>query len=236
MITTVASSLRTQGAAIDAAIRAEPGARRLRPVHDGPSTAKGLGLVWVVTSFPLVAAGLEKFLEGKADVRIGANPFAGSPSCVVLYADGLKESFVDGMERVRALYPGVPLLVLGPRLDLELARVALNNGADGFVHAAMEREQMVKAVEIAQKGELAAPRELLHYLLSGSETPDLGDLSVRQREAVEMVAEGASNSEIAGRMYLSESTIKQHLRAAYKVLGVHNRVQAAKTMNRGRAH
>jgi DNA-binding NarL/FixJ family response regulator len=42
--------------------------------------------------------------------------------------------------------------------------------------------------------------------------------------------EGLSNAEIAERLYLSESTIKQHLRAAYKLLGVRNRTEAAKTM------
>jgi DNA-binding NarL/FixJ family response regulator len=47
---------------------------------------------------------------------------------------------------------------------------------------------------------------------------------------LEMVVEGLSNAEIAGRLYLSESTIKQHLRGAYKVLGVRNRTEAAKTM------
>ena len=47
-----------------------------------------------------------------------------------------------------------------------------------------------------------------------------------------MVEEGLSNAHIAGRLYLSESTIKQHLRAAYKELGVRNRTQAAKTMRR----
>jgi DNA-binding NarL/FixJ family response regulator len=57
-----------------------------------------------------------------------------------------------------------------------------------------------------------------------------GELSARQREILELVVEGLSNAEIAGRLYLSESTIKQHLRAAYKVLGVHNRTEAAKTM------
>ena len=45
-----------------------------------------------------------------------------------------------------------------------------------------------------------------------------------------MVVEGLSNAQIAGRLYLSESTIKQHLRAVYKELGVSNRTQAAKTM------
>jgi DNA-binding NarL/FixJ family response regulator len=107
---------------------------------------------------------------------------------------------------------------------------ALKNGADGFVHAAMEREQVARAVEVVQKGERAAPRQLLPYLLSQEETPEVEDLSVRQREILGMVAEGLSNAEIAGRLYLSESTIKQHLRAAYKLLGVRNRTEAAKTM------
>jgi DNA-binding NarL/FixJ family response regulator len=44
------------------------------------------------------------------------------------------------------------------------------------------------------------------------------------------VVEGLSNAEIGGRLYLSESTIKQHLRTIYKVLGVRNRTEAAKTM------
>jgi DNA-binding NarL/FixJ family response regulator len=49
-------------------------------------------------------------------------------------------------------------------------------------------------------------------------------------EILEMVVEGLSNAQIAGRLYLTESTIKQHLGAVYKVLGVSNRTQAAKTM------
>ncbi len=47
---------------------------------------------------------------------------------------------------------------------------------------------------------------------------------------LEMVAEGLSNAQIAKRLYLSESTIKQHLRAAYKTLGVKKRNQAARLM------
>ncbi len=163
-------------------------------------------------------------------MRIGANSFAGSPSCVVFYADGMQEGFADGMGRVRELYPGVPLLVFGSHLDLALAAAALKNGADGFVHAAMTPEQVTRAVEVVQKGERAAPRQLLPYLLSQEETPEVEDLSVRQREILGMVAEGLSNAEIAGRLYLSESTVKQHLRAAYKLLGVRNRTEAAKTM------
>jgi DNA-binding NarL/FixJ family response regulator len=223
--------LRAQGAQIDAAARAAPPRRRLEAVPEGTSAAKPLGLVWVVTpSYSITTAGLKKVLEGKADVRIGGQSSTGSPSCVVLYAGGMQEGCLEGIRRIRELYPDVPLLVLGSQLDLALASSALKNGADGFVHEEMHPAQVLRAVEVVQKGDLAAPRQLLRYLLSQNENPKIGELSARQREILELVIEGLSNAEIAGRLYLSESTIKQHLRAAYKVLGVHNRTEAAKTM------
>jgi len=224
--------LRAQGELIDAAARAAPGRRRLEAVPEGTSAAKPLGLVWVLSpSYSITIAGLKQVLEGKADVKIGGESLAGSPSCVVLYAGAMEEGWLEDMGRVRELYPGVPLLVLGSHLDLALAWATLKNGADGFVHAEMEPAQVLSAVEVVQKGELAAPRGLLrYYLLSQKENPKIGDLSARQQEILEMVVEGLSNAQIAGRLYLSESTIKQHLRAVYKVLGVRNRTEAAKTM------
>jgi DNA-binding NarL/FixJ family response regulator len=188
-------------------------------------------LVWVLSpSYSITTEGLKQVLESKAEVRMGGHSCAGSPSCVVLYAGGTEEGCLESMGGIRELYPGVPLLVLGSRLDLALACAALKNGADGFVHAQMHPAQVLRAVEVVQKGELAAPRQLLRYFLSQNETPKIGELSARQREILEMVVEGLSNAEIAARLYLSESTIKQHLRAAYKVLGVRNRTEAAKTM------
>jgi DNA-binding NarL/FixJ family response regulator len=224
--------LRAQGAQIDAAARAAPGRRHLEAVREGTSAAKPLGLVWVMTpSYSITAAGVKEALEGKAEVCIGGESSAGSPSCIVLYAGGgMEEGCLEGMGRIRELYPGVPLLVLGSQLDLALASSALKQGADGFVHAQMDHAQVLRAVEVVQKGELAAPRQLLRYLLSQNENPEIGELSARGREILEMVVEGLSNAEIARRLYLSESTIKQHLRAVYKVLGVHNRTEAAKTM------
>jgi DNA-binding NarL/FixJ family response regulator len=223
--------LRAQGAQIDAAARGAPGRRRLEAVPEATSAVKPLGLVWVLTpSYSITTAGLKEVLEGKADVCIGGQSSAGSPSCVVLYAGRPEEGCLEGMGRIRELYPGVPLLVLGSQLDLALAWAALKNGADGFVHAQMDPEQMLSAVEVVQRGGLAAPRQLLRYVLSQNENPKIGDLSARGREILEMVVEGLSNAEIAGRLYLSESTIKQHLRAVYKVLGVRNRTEAAKTM------
>jgi DNA-binding NarL/FixJ family response regulator len=229
--------LRAQGAQIDAAARAEPPRTRLQAVPEATSVAKKpLGLVWVVSpSYSITMASLKQTLEGKADVKIGGQSCAaGSPSCVVLYAGGMEEGWREGMRRIRELHPGVPLLALGSKLDLALAWATLKQGADGFVHAQMHPAQVLSAVEVVQKGKLAAPRQLLGYFLSQNENPKIGDLTARGREILEMVVEGLSNAEIAGRLYLSESTIKQHLRAVYKVLGVHSRTQAAKTMREHR--
>jgi DNA-binding NarL/FixJ family response regulator len=225
--------LRAQGAQIDAAARGAPPTRHLEAVPEATNAAKKpLGLVLVLTpSYSITTEGLKTVLEGKAEVRIGGESSAGSPSCVVLYAGSIgEEGWLEGMGRIRELYPGVPLLVFGSQLDLALTWAALKNGADGFVHAEMDPAQVVSAVEVVQRGGLAAPRQLLGYYLSQKENPKIGELSARQREILEMVEEGLSNAQIAGRLYLSESTIKQHLRAVYKVLGVRNRTEAAKTM------
>jgi DNA-binding NarL/FixJ family response regulator len=117
----------------------------------------------------------------------------------------------------------------------------LRAGASGFVHAEMIPNLLLRAVAVATKGELVAPRELLKYLWSEEEPANLGLLSARQREILGYVVEGLSNAErkrrlsnaeIARRLFLSESTIKQHLRAAYKVLGVSNRTEAANLFRR----
>jgi DNA-binding NarL/FixJ family response regulator len=223
--------LRAQGAQIDTAARAAPGRRRLEAVPEATSAAKLLGLVWVLTpSYSITTEGLKQVLKGKADVCIGGESCAGSPTCVVLYAGGMQEGCLNSIRRIRELYPGVPVLVLGSQLDLGLAWATLKNGADGFVHAQMDPAQVLRAVEVVQKGELAAPRQLLRYLLHQNEKPEIGDLTARGREILEMVVEGLSNAQIAGRLYLSESTIKQHLGAVYRKLGVRNRTEAAKTM------
>src|SRR5919112_6045123 len=146
--------LRAQGAQIDAAARAAaPPRRRLEAVPEATSAAKKplakpLGLVWVLTpSYSITMVGLKKVLEGKADVRIGGESSAGRPSCVVLYAGGgMEEDCLEGIRRVRELYRDVPLLVLGPQLDLGLASSALRQGADGFVHAQMDPAQVLRAV------------------------------------------------------------------------------------------
>jgi DNA-binding NarL/FixJ family response regulator len=127
-----------------------------------------------------------------------------------------------------------PILVFSLHLDLPLAQDALRSGASGFVHARMTPDQLGRAVAVAAKGEVVAPRELISYLIAQGPSTNFDNLSARQREILEFVVEGLSNAEIAKRLFLSESTIKKHLRAAYKLLGVNNRTEAANLIRRRR--
>ncbi len=199
------------------------------------SSFRPLGSIWIDGDpESMVNVGLKGILEDRANISIendsrndsSSSEPSGRPSIVILSLRE-EEAVSQGVARAQRAHPGASVLVFGGRVDLPIARAALQAGARGFIHAGMSPKQLVRAIEVAADGEIVAPRMLLEYLLANEEPADLNLLSARQREILDMVVEGASNAEIAKRLFLSESTIKQHLRAAYKTLGVHNRTEAA---------
>jgi DNA-binding NarL/FixJ family response regulator len=207
----------------------------LLDLPQGEATLVGderLGLVWIDCAYPVVAAGLKEALEGRARVHVGqtAPPDAEVPFCAVFDTSGT-ESIPEGIERIQGVNPDIPILVFSLHVDLPLARAALRHGARGFIHAGMELDQIARALDVAHRGEIVAPRKLIEYLLVNDESTDLDALTVRQREILQLVAQGLSNAQIAKSLFLSESTVKQHLRATYKILGVSDRKEAARLIN-----
>jgi DNA-binding NarL/FixJ family response regulator len=203
-------------------------------IYQPKDSPKPLGVVWVDCPHSMVSTGLVRALQGKARVHQGPKPPGDVPSCIILCAN-THQGLSERVRWYQELNPDAPpVMVFGPQLDLPLARDALQAGASGFVHAQMTPDQLVRAVAVAVRGELVAPRELLRYMLTNDDhSGDLAALSARQREILGYVVEGLSNAEIGQRLFLSESTIKQHLRAAYKLLGVSNRTEAANLFRRG---
>jgi DNA-binding NarL/FixJ family response regulator len=199
------------------------------PVRLVRSEREPLGLVWIDCSYPVVAAGLKGALEGRARVHLGqtAPTEAVVPSSAIFDTGGVR-GLSEGIERIRGIHPEISILVFSLHVDLPLARAALRLGARGFIHAGMELDQVARAVEVAATGEIVAPRKLLEYLIANEDPADLDALTARQREILQLVAQGFSNAQIAKSLFLSESTVKQHLRATYKVLGVSDRKEAAK--------
>lgn len=189
---------------------------------------KALGFVWIDCAYPVVTLGLEAILADYARIHVGpAAPEDESPTLIVLCPDEA-DALESAVGCLRESAPDVPVLIFGLRVDLHAGKAAFQAGARGFIHAGMQPTQIVNALSLARAGEVVIPGELLKGLMveetpAGSET-----LTSRQREILALVAEGLTNAQIAQRLYLSEFTIKQHLRHAYKLLGVRNRTEAAK--------
>jgi DNA-binding NarL/FixJ family response regulator len=198
-----------------------------QPAEIGFKPHKSQELVWIDSPYSVMTVGLEQALEEQARVYVGREAPEDTPSSIILCAIGV-EDFLESMKRVQELGLDAPILVFGLHADLPLAQAAFRLGAQGFIHAGMTPDQVGRAVAVAANGEPVAPRELLQHLIAHDDPVDLNILSARQKEILEFVVDGLSNAQIAGRLYLSESTVKQHLRATYKLLGVKNRTEAAR--------
>ncbi len=208
------------------ALREEAGAAK---PEDAP-----LGQVWLKAGQQeAVPLGLHAASRAARIHRGREQPAGEEPSVVVCFPSA-EEEVAPEVEGARALAPNAVVLVLAPSPSLRLARAALGAGAGGLLHGGMSPEQVLRAVRVALQGETVLPRSLLSEWVAEQRPPDLGAvLSARQRKILGLLAEGSTNAEIAGRLHLSESTIKQHLRAAYKALGVRNRREAAALSRRG---
>ncbi len=201
------------------------------------SEPKPLGAVGIEGHYPVVALALKQILSEEADVYEGhrkRHPEAGEPSCIVLCPNG--KDLVSEVRRLKASNPQAAVLLFDLREEPWLVHKALRAGASGFLHAGMSPEQIVRALRLAAEGKQAVlPEALLGDSLPEGQEPAMADptvLTPRQRQIVGLVCEGLSNAQIAKRLFLTESTVKQHLRAAYKLLNVRNRVQAAKLLLR----
>jgi len=203
------------------------------PTESGPNP---LGVVSIEGRFPVVALALKEILKGVADVYDEGphEPYTGAeyPSCIVLCPNG--KDLASEVRRLKASNPEAAVLIFDMRDELWLADKALRAGASGLLHAGMRPEQIVHALRLASEGkEAGVPRGLLEDPLPEDHEPAMADptvLTPRQRQIVGLVCEGLSNAQIAKRLFLTESTVKQHLRKAYKLLNVRNRVQAAKLL------
>lgn len=186
--------------------------------------------VWLRCAYPVVSRGLSDILESVAEVSEKAPHEPTTPFCVVLCSD--TENVAREVRDVRQVIPNAPVLVVGLVNDVQCARGALRAGATGFIHIGMGPAQMHRALHLCCEGEIVVPRDLVAQLVKEEEAIDPLILTARQREILSLVTEGMTNAQIARQLFLSEYTIKQHLRAAYKLLGVHNRVEAARIFSR----
>jgi DNA-binding NarL/FixJ family response regulator len=142
------------------------------------------------------------------------------PDVLVLGCDIARAGTVAVLRRVRRVVPETRMVVVSPSRYGIGGRRALNAGADGFVLDSAVDVMLVASVRAVHAGQVCAPPELRRLVAKPS-------FSQREKEILALVATGRTNQEIAGRLFLTESTVKSHLASAFEKLGVRSRKDAA---------
>jgi DNA-binding NarL/FixJ family response regulator len=136
------------------------------------------------------------------------------------------------IEHLHTTADGLPLVVIAPG-DRAQFLAALRAGARGFVGRDASAEQLLGCIDAVCRGEWGLPRGVIGYLveeylaLSAAQRPPARvELTQREQQIVRLLARGLSTDQIGRELYLSESTVRAHIRALAQKLGVVNRVQA----------
>jgi DNA-binding NarL/FixJ family response regulator len=139
----------------------------------------------------------------------------------------------DGREllaELRARYPGISVVVLSGFADRANVVQALDHGAVGFIPKSAGREVMTSALNLVFSGGVYIPPEILDSGTPNAVRPqaspaDLG-LTERQVDVLALMMQGKSNKAICRLLALAEPTVKNHVTAILKTLGVSNRTEA----------
>jgi DNA-binding NarL/FixJ family response regulator len=145
---------------------------------------------------------------------------------------------IAALDRLRQEHEDVPVVVLSASEERALVLECINHGAMGFIGKSATGDALVQALRLVFAGGIhlppalfgtpaTAPPPLEDAVLAAKEEELLRlGLTPRQIEVLDLMVQGLSNKAIAGRLTLSEATIKSHVAASLKALNVRNRTQA----------
>ena len=149
-------------------------------------------------------------------------------------SDGL-----DLLHDMKARWPEVPVIMLTSFDHANYVRRALAEGAAGYMLKDATPEDLEQAIKVALSGggNVLSPRVIQNLFEAMDGAPGSGNgeaqhrpasaLTQRENDILALLAEGKSNRDISRALYLSEKTVKAHLAAIFRKLGVSNRTQAA---------
>ena len=142
------------------------------------------------------------------------------PDVVVLVAHERRAELVAQVRSVRRLVPSARLVVVALTLTLRTLRELIAEGADAVVLERDVERSLGLSVRSACEGQLSFPESMRQSLAKPA-------LSAREKQVLGMVVLGLTNSEIAQKLHLSESTVKSHLSSSFAKLGARSRSEAA---------
>ena len=202
--------------------------------------------VLIVDDQAMVRQGFAALLDSQPDIAVIGDAADGAEG--VAKADALRPDVVfmdvrmptmDGLEAARRIlgagHDPAPRIIMLTTFDLDdYVYEALRIGCSGFLLKDAPAEELFRAVRVVVTGEaLLAPtvtKRLIEAAVTNERRPrrepaELASLTPRERETVEQVATGRSNAEIARALFISEETVKTHVRRVLQKLSLRDRAQ-----------
>ncbi|HET7144906.1 MAG TPA: response regulator transcription factor [Anaerolineales bacterium] len=194
--------------------------------------------VMLVDDHTMVRKGLATFLSVYDDLQLAGEAESGASAielCGEVLPDVVLMDMVmpdmDGPTATRAIcgkYPQVQVIALTSFKEGDLVKNALEAGAIGYLLKDVSADELVQAIRAAYAGRATLSPEAAQALVeTANQPPKPGlDLTEREREVLALMIEGLNNTQIAGRLTVSPSTIKSHVSNILSKLGVTSRTEA----------
>ena len=197
------------------------------------------GLRFALTELPVQAEVIEA--SNAADVR---QAIIDHPAINLVILD-LHMPGANDLELLKSIcntYPDIPVVVLSAHEDQRTMQRAIEHGAAGFIPKSGANSVLLSALQLVLSGGVYIPSAILTGTSpqDAGAPPDIGSnggqanravahgaFTGRQLDVLELLAAGHSNKVIARELGVSEHTVKIHLTAIFRTLGVHNRTEAA---------
>ncbi len=179
-------------------------------------TLRGVAGVAEVDCAHSLGAALDRLEQGSA------------PDLLLLDLDLPDVQGLDGLLRLRATRPEVPVLVVSSMAEARLIRATLAAGASGFVPKHAGRDSFRAALLALGQGERWLPEGMPpdEDDSSAEAVARLGQLTRQQAKILELLCMGRLNKQIAWELSIAETTVKAHVTAIMRKLGVQSRTQA----------
>jgi NarL family two-component system response regulator LiaR len=200
----------------------------------------------LVDDHAMVRRGLATFLMVFDDLKLVGEAESGETAiqlCAAVSPDVILMDMVmpemDGATATRAIrknFPQVQVIALTSFKEGELIKSALEAGAIGYLLKDVSGDQLARAIRAAASGRATLSAEAAQALVETANqppTPGL-DLTEREREVLVLMIEGLNNTQIAGKLTVSPSTIKSHVSSILSKLGVASRTEAVTLALRNR--
>ncbi len=198
--------------------------------------------VYLLDDHEVVRRGLRDLLEREGDIEVVGESASAEeaarripalrPHVAVLDARLPDGSGIDVCRDVRSVDPSIRALILTSYEDDEALFAAIMAGASGYVLKQVRGNDLVEAVRTVAAGQSlldpAITQRVLDRIRRGPDQPaELAALTEQERRILELIAEGLTNRQIAGRMFLAEKTVKNYVSSLLSKLGLERRTQAA---------